>query len=133
MIRILACLAGTAVLGAMALAPAEEAVRGTGRAQVHCPNGNNEGFVTPRQLRIALGDSVEWRMAGPTPSDSIIISLKDTTQVWPFDSTPPRGGANARANRARTRGTYAYGVSLLCREQGGPPQRVYIDPDIIVE
>jgi plastocyanin len=133
MIRILACLAGSAVLGVVALAPAERAVPGTGRAQVHCPNGNNEGFVTPAQLRISLGDSVEWRVAGPTPSDSIIITLKDTSQVWPFDGTPSRGGSEARANRARTRGTYAYGVSLLCRPPGGGVQRVYIDPDIIVE
>ncbi len=103
------------------------------RVQVHCPNGNREAFVTPVTLRATLGDTVEWNMAGPTSADSIIITPKNPDQAWPFAGTPSRGGVRARANAARTRGTYSYNVSVLCRVRGGGVQRVVIDPDIIID
>lgn len=109
------------------------AARGkTERVTVHCSNGQNEAFVTPQQVEISLGDSVVWRMAGNVASDSVIITLKDTTQVWPFVGQPPRGGASARANAARRVGTYGYNVTLYCRVPGGGTRMEIIDPDIII-
>lgn len=106
----------------------------TARVMVHCPIGSVAGFVTPARLRIAVGDSVEWRMTGRVVSDSIIIALKDTAQVWPFaDARRPRGAAIARARRAERKGTYSYSVTLDCRMSGGVVQHVVIDPDIIIE
>lgn len=133
--KIAAVVIGVVAVATAPSAPSAPSARlaSTARAQVHCPNGNNEAFVTPAVLRIALGDSVEWNMAGPVPSDSIVITPKDSAQAWPFDGTPSRGGANARANRARVRGTYSYNISMLCRAQGRGLQRVTIDPDIIID
>lgn len=134
MIRIAALATVAVVSGAIVLAAAPSAQRATtARAQVHCPNGNAAAFVTPPVIRIALGDSVEWNMAGPVPSDSIIITPKDTAQAWPFEGTPSRGGPQVRANRATIGGTYSYNISMVCRVQGGGLQRVTIDPDIIIE
>jgi hypothetical protein len=103
----------------------------TARAMVHCPAGNQGAFVTPSNLTIALGDSVEWRMTGQVVSDSLIITLKDPKQSWPFVGTPPRGGTSALAKAAKTKGTYGYSITLQCLIGGGS-QRVVIDPDIII-
>ncbi|MGH7671002.1 MAG: hypothetical protein ACRENQ_16080 [Gemmatimonadaceae bacterium] len=106
----------------------------TATVKVHCPIGKIAGFVTPVRLRIAVGDSVEWQMTGRVVSDSLIIALKDTAQVWPFaDARRPRGAAIARARRAERKGTYSYSVTLDCRMAGGVVQHVVIDPDIIIE
>ena len=103
------------------------------RVMVHCPNGNTGAFVTPASITIAVGDTVEWRMTGEVVSDSIIISLKNPEQQWPFTGAPARGGNVARSGSAQARGTYGYNVSLICRLPGGGTQPVVIDPDIIIE
>lgn len=105
----------------------------TARVMVHCPNGNQPGFVTPASVTIAVGDSIEWRMTGQVTSDSLIISLKNPQQAWPFAGSPPRGGSSARTLNARTAGTYGYNVGLRCRTPNGGSQPVVIDPDIIIE
>ena len=128
----LAAVGAAATVTTATTAPQPERAR-VARVQVHCPQGNREAFVTPARLRIGVGDTVEWNMAGPTPSDSIIITPKSDDQVWPFDGEPARGGARARGNRAQRRGTYSYNVDMLCRVRGGEPQRVVIDPDIIID
>ena len=115
----------------------------TATVTVHCANGADSAFVTPARVRIAVGDSVEWEMAGNVASDSIVITLKDSKRTWPFAGRAPRGRGRAdaqagvrsdvRANRAHTRGTFAYNVDLLCHVPGGGARPIRIDPDIIIE
>ena len=109
------------------------AIPGTARVMVHCPEGGKEAFVTPPQVRIAIGDSVEWRSTGSVVTESLVISLKSDTQAWPFSSSMPRGRTNARTGSAATPGTYAYAVQLSCRKPGGGTEDVVIDPIIIIE
>ncbi len=100
---------------------------------VRCPAGNNPASVSPDTVRVSVGDNVEWRVTGPAASDSIRISLKRPGQAWPFTGSLPSGTTSARANGARTTGTYPYNIHLLCRQPGGGSAPVTIDPDIIVE
>jgi hypothetical protein len=100
---------------------------------VHCPNGNQPAFVTPVKDTIAVGDSIVWRMTGQVTSDSLVISLKDPNQAWPFTGPMPRGTTSAQTGAARVKGTYGYNVHLLCRVPGGGSTPVTIDPDIIIE
>lgn len=100
---------------------------------VHCPNGNQDAFVTPVHDTIAVGDSVVWRMTGQVTSDSLVITLKDADQTWPFSGAMPKGATSAQTGAARTKGTYGYNVHLQCRVPGGGTQPVTIDPDIIIE
>ncbi len=103
------------------------------KVMVHCPNGNQPGRVTPPKVTIAVGDSVEWRMTGQVTSDTLVISLKDSTQAWPFGGAMPAGSASAETGEARVKGTYGYNVHLECRLPGGGTQPVLIDPDIIID
>jgi hypothetical protein len=100
---------------------------------VRCPAGNNPASVNPETVHVAQGGSIDWRVTGPTASDSIRISLKNPGQGWPFAGGPPRGVSSARATGARNPGTYPYNIHLLCRVPGGDPEEVTIDPDIIVD
>jgi plastocyanin len=104
----------------------------TARVMVHCRAGSTPAFATPQQVRIAVGDTVEWRAAGNVVMDSIAISLKDSTQSWPFEGTPARGGTVIRTLAAVAPGTYGYDITVLCRVPGGGVQRQVIDPDIII-
>ena len=141
--RVLAVTAGCVVAGICAAAiPFAQPVRAkTATVTVHCSNGTDTAFVTPARVRIAIGDSVAWEMAGNVASDSIIITLKDSKLVWPFAGNTPRGRsdvrggvrADVRAHRAHTRGTFSYNVDLRCRNPGGGTRAVRIDPDIIIE
>lgn len=126
-------LAAVVVIGSAASPSATRPIRATSQVVVHCPNGGTAAFVTPQQVRVAVGDSVEWRMTGPVLSDSLVISLKDSTKAWPFTGGIPAGQTSARTGRAATTGTYAYAVSLRCREAAGGTRAVVIDPDIIIE
>ena len=119
---------------AAAVAPTRRTAAATSKTvMVHCPSGDTTGFVTPQSVTIAVGDSLLWRMTGRVLSDSIVISLKDSEQSWPFEGNPSRGGSSARAVNATTAGTYGYNVRLVCRMPGGGRQSVTIDPDIIIE
>jgi plastocyanin len=100
---------------------------------VHCPNGNQGAFVTPQQVTITVGDSIVWRMTGQVTSDTLVISLKDAEQRWPFGGAMPKGKASARTGEARVKGTYGYNVHLQCRLPGGGSEPVVIDPDIIID
>jgi hypothetical protein len=104
----------------------------TARVMVHCPVGDREAFVTPPQIRVRTGGTIEWRMNSEVASDSIVISLKDGSQSWPFNGTPSRGGQVAVATGAGAPGTYGYNVRLLCRIPNEGVQEVIIDPDIII-
>lgn len=105
----------------------------TARVMVHCPTGGRAGFVTPDSIRIVVGDSIEWRMTGEVTSDSLIITLKNPQQAWPFAGALPKGGPSARTLNAVTTGTYGYNVGLRCRTPNGGSHPVVIDPDIIIE
>lgn len=100
---------------------------------VHCPNGGQPGQVTPQPIRIAVGDTIDWRMTGQVLSDTLVISLKNAEQTWPFDGPMPAGGASARTGEARVKGTYGYNVHLLCKRPQGGSEPVVIDPDIIID
>lgn len=128
---LVGCLSLLATVAASRSAP-PSAPRKVERVSVHCSNGQNEAFVTPQQVEISLGDSVVWRMAGNVASDSIIITLKDPEQVWPFAGLPPRAAGAALARTARRVGTYGYNVTLYCRVPGGGTRMEIIDPDIII-
>lgn len=131
--RLLLLVGGTSLVSTVAISSPTLRQPSTARVMVHCPAGNREAFVTPPQVRIARGDNIEWRMNGNVVSDSIVISLKDGEQAWPFSGSPSRGGQVARANGARTPGTYGYNVRLLCRIPNEGVQEVVIDPDIIID
>jgi len=128
------------LVGSAALLAATAAVRfgmkpaaAPSRVMVHCPAGTQGAFVTPPQVKVAVGDTVQWRMAGAVVSDSVVITLKDPQQAWPFTGARPSGGPDgANTGAARTRGTYGYNVRLLCRMPGGT-QSVLIDPDVIID
>jgi plastocyanin len=131
--RLLLLVGGTSLVSTLAASSPTIRQPSTARVMVHCPAGNREAFVTPPQVRIARGDNVEWRMNGNVVSDSIVISLKNGEQAWPFSGSPSRGGQVALANNARTPGTYGYNVRLLCRIPNEGVQEVVIDPDIIID
>lgn len=131
--RLLLLVGGTSLASTMAAFSPTIRQPTTARVMVHCPAGNREAFVTPPQVRIARGDNIEWRMNGNVVSDSIVISLKSGEQAWPFSGSPSRGGQVARANDARTPGTYSYNVHLLCRIPNEGVREVVIDPDIIID
>jgi hypothetical protein len=99
----------------------------------HCPNGHQAAFVTPVNDTIAVGDSVVWRTTGQVTSDSLVISLKNSDQAWPFAGSAPSGTTSAQTGKSQTKGTYGYNVHLVCRVPGGGTQSVTIDPDIIIE
>ncbi len=105
----------------------------TTQVMVHCPNGNQGAFVTPQPVTIAVGDSIEWRMTGQVTSDTLVISLKDEKQAWPFGGAMPKGKTSARTGEARVKGTYGYNVHLQCRLSSGGSEPVVIDPDIIID
>lgn len=132
--RLLAFVGGITIVGLGAAAPpfTGQSTLRNAQVQVHCSEGTSPAFVTPVRVEISVGDSVEWRMAGNVASDSLQITLKNDDQDWPFAGTPPRGGTSANANDARTPGTYAYNVRLLCRVAGGGTREEIIDPDIII-
>lgn len=100
---------------------------------MHCPNGGNPAFLTPPKDTIAVGDSIEWRMTPRGSTTSLTISLKDSSQAWPFAGLVPQGTDSARTGNARVKGTYGYNVHLICKVPGGGTQPVTIDPDIIIE
>ena len=103
------------------------------QVMVHCPNGNQAAFVTPQQVTVAVGDSIVWRMSGQVTSDTLVISLKDAKQSWPFGGAMPKGKTSAQTGDARVKGTYGYNVQLQCRLPGGGSAAVVIDPDIIID
>lgn len=105
----------------------------TAQVMVHCPTGNQGAFVTPQPVTVAVGDSVVWQMTGQVTSDTLVISLKDEKQAWPFGGTMPKGKTSARTGDARAKGTYGYNVLLQCRLPGGGSEQVVIDPDIIID
>ena len=133
--RVLAVTGYATVLavGIAALPYVSHRVPSTSQVLVHCPNGNQPAFVTPAQVTIAVGDSIVWRMTGQVASDTLVISLKDGQQAWPFSGAVPHGKSSARTGSARVPGTYGYNVDLECRLPGGGTQSVTIDPDIIIE
>jgi hypothetical protein len=135
-VRYILAVAGTATLivGGIAAIPfASHRVAQNSQVMVHCPNGNQAAFVTPVNDTIAVGDSVVWRTTGQATSDSLVISLKDSDQAWPFAGTAPSGTTSAQTGKSQTTGTYGYNVHLVCRVRGGGTQSVTIDPDIIIE
>jgi plastocyanin len=133
--RVVAVAGFTALLAAGIAAVPYSPLRAPSTAQVmvHCPNGNQGAFVTPQQVTIAVGDSVVWRMTGQVTSDTLVISLKDGEQQWPFGGAMPKGKTSARTGDARAKGTYGYNVHLQCRLPGGGSEPVVIDPDIIID
>lgn len=100
---------------------------------VHCPNGTKAAFVSPESVTVAAGDSIVWRMSGQVTSDTLVISLKDEKQAWPFGGAMPKGKTSAQTGDARIKGTYGYNVLLQCRLPGGGSEQVVIDPDIIID
>ena len=130
---VFAGIAALTSIGAAAAPFSTHPAPGTARVMVHCPSGGKDAFVTPQQVKIALGDSLEWRMTGTVIAESLAIALKDDSQAWPFSGSTPRGSNSARTGSAATAGTYAYAVHLTCRLPGGGTEDVVIDPDIIIE
>jgi plastocyanin len=124
--------AGVAIAAARSSAAPVPPQPQVARVMVHCPAGNREAFVTPPQVRVRTGGTIEWRMNGQVASDSIVISLKDGGQAWPFSGAPSRGGQVAVATSAGEPGTYGYNVRLLCRIPNEGVREVVIDPDIII-
>ena len=131
-VAVAACVGLLAAgLAALPFSPRRSPV--TSQVMVHCPNGNQAAFVTPQRDTIAVGDSIIWRMTGQVTSDTLVITLKDSAQAWPFGGAMPQGKTSAQTGEAQVRGTYGYNVHLQCRLPGGGSEPVVIDPDIIIE
>ena len=107
--------------------------RATPPVTVHCPNGGQPGKVTPTPIRIVVGDTIVWNVTGQVTSDTLVITLKDAEQTWPFSGPMPAGRTSATTGTARVKGTYGYNVHLQCRLPGGGSEPVVIDPDIIID
>ena len=105
----------------------------TEQVMVHCPNGGQPGKVTPEPVKVVLGDTILWKMTGQVQSDTLVITLKDEKQAWPFDGAMPKGKTSAKSGEARVKGKYGYNVHLQCRRPGGGSDSVVIDPDIIID
>lgn len=123
---LLLCVCAQAVGAQVLLQPT------TATVSVHCPEGDRDAFVTPEQVRVRRGDSIQWQSAGTIVADSIQISLKDAGRAWPFSGAPARGARLARAMSAATPGTYSYNVRLVCRIPDQGVRVIVIDPDIII-
>jgi len=133
--RILA-IAGSATLLAAAVAAIPFAARRdplTAKVQVHCPSGAEPSFVSPAQLKIAVGDSVQWKITGAVGTDTLIITLKDPAQPWPFSGPMPTGRNSAQTGASLAKGTFGYNVTLECKAAAGRTESVTIDPDVIIE
>lgn len=105
----------------------------TALVMVHCPTGSQAAFVSPQPVKVVVGDSIVWRMTGQVTSDTLVISLKDEKQPWPFGGAMPKGKTSAQTGDARVKGTYGYNVHLQCRLPSGGSESVVIDPDIIID
>ena len=101
---------------------------------VTCPGPNNQrDAVQPWEAQVQVGDSILWNLVEPILSDTIMISLKDSSRTWPFASpNRPRGRRSAGGQNALIVGRYPYNITLRCPVQGGPPAFIVIDPDIII-
>ncbi len=128
----LAAVGAVLALGAFAFTASTAPPPKTARVMVHCPAGNHAAFVTPPKVTIAVGDSVRWKATGQAV-DSLIITLKDPEQAWPFTGHAPRGGDSTWTGGATTTGTYGYNVTVHCRVGGHGDTVVVIDPDIIIQ
>jgi hypothetical protein len=133
--RIVAVAVSVALLAAgIAAAPvAAPRVATTSQISVYCPNGGQPPYVSPAPATVAVGDSVVWRMAGAIKSDTLVITLKDAKQSWPFDGPTPRGSTSARTGAALVKGTFGYNVHLDCRMSSHGSESVDIDPDVIIQ
>jgi hypothetical protein len=121
--------AGTAVAAVLLLGAARwpQAAVVTVTVSARCA-GPNTTQVTV-QLR--------WVLNANANSDDIEITPKETSG-WPFASRNPVLGTKelpARTPRmlANARGTYKYNIALTCQSGNNPPDRVVIDPDVIVD
>jgi plastocyanin len=103
------------------------------KVMVHCPTATQSSFVSPAQVSIAVGDTIQWRMAGPVATDTLFITLKEPSQVWPFAGPLPKGRNSAQSGPSLRKGTYGYNVSLECRITKGPSETIVIDPEVKIE
>lgn len=134
--RIATLVGGTLLVGFSALgfsSPSAPLPPGTKTVKVHCRNGNNAPFVTPRQARLSVGDTLLWTGDGTVLPDSITITLKPNQPAWPFQGSAPSGGGTVTTGGATTKGTVQYNATVKCRVPGGGQQWETIDPDIIID
>ena len=90
----------------------------TATVKVHCGSGITLGFVTPQKITVNVRDDMEWTAAGTVDIESLEITLRDPTQVWPFAGERAKGVTSGKSGAARALGTYACSVSLTCRVRG---------------
>ncbi len=136
MTRYVALLGGTMLigLGSLGLSAASSPRLDQGQVMVHCRTGGTDAFVTPKKIRISVGDTVVWRTAGNVVADSLMISLKHPEQqTWPFEGPPPVGGTVVQTGPATQKDSVQYNVTVVCRKAGGGTQHELIDPDIIID
>ena len=135
-ITVAAGLVTLTALGAHSRTGTSVPARGarTATVNVTCPGPNDQrDAVQPWQAQLQVGDSIQWNLVEPILSDTIMISLKDSSGTWPFASpNRPRGRRSAAAQNAFVVGRYAYNITLRCPVRGGPPAFIVIDPDIII-
>lgn len=129
-------LAGSATLLAVVVAAIPFSARRDPvavKVLVHCPTATQSSFVSPAQVSISVGDSIQWRMAGPVVTDTLFITLKEPAQTWPFSGPMPKGRNGAQTGPSLTKGTYGYNVTLECRISKGPSETIVIDPEFKIE
>jgi hypothetical protein len=133
--RFIAMAGSVALLAAVVAAVPLSAPRAalTSQVMVYCPNAGQPPYVSPAPATVSVGDTVIWRIAGPVKSDTIVITLKDSSQAWPFEGAMPAGTSVARTGAAKVRGKFGYNVHLDCRLPSRGSESVDIDPDVIIE
>lgn len=93
--------------------------------------------VQPWNVRLNQGDQLRWVINANANSDEIVVEPKETSR-WPFATRDAMLGTKEQPARtpsmlANGRGTYKYNISLTCQSGNNPPDRVVIDPDVIVD
>jgi hypothetical protein len=102
-----------------------------------CPVGrDSQAVITPWNITVAQGDSVDWTVSEKGSATAITIVPKNV-RTWPFTANRSNGNrqnpARASGMRANARGRYSYSVEYVCRANSPNPDTVRIDPDVIVE
>lgn len=98
---------------------------------------NTEITVSPWNVHLAQGDEIAWVLSANANSNDITITPKETSD-WPFATRGPFNGTKGAPARAggmpgNARGVYKYNIELVCQSGQNPPDRIVIDPDIIVD
>ena len=107
--------------------------------RVDCLAGGGVSFsLTPWQIVVNPGDSLNWRLDQGANVSTIEIVAKGQGNQWPFRRKPPYRATKANPvgaqalDNSQTGRRYRYAVSTVCVRDSVNVDSVIIDPDIII-